>query len=137
MFDKIFSGTKYLERGLDASAMRSQVISNNIANAETPGFKSSSVDFESQFQEALAAEMGSSFDLKKTREKHIDFSSDIDSVHPSVRLNYNTNMRMDDNNVDIDYQNSQMAKNQLYYSTLVQKLNSEFAKLRAAIGGGA
>ncbi|HWS30760.1 MAG TPA: flagellar basal body rod protein FlgB [Clostridia bacterium] len=135
MIKDIFSSTKYLEKGLDASWLRNQVISNNIANAETPNFKSSRVEFEDVFAAALDDE--NSFDNKMTREKHIDFSTpDPGDVVPTVYQNSDTTMRMDGNNVDIDYENVELAKNTLYYNTLVEKLNSEFSMLRTAITEG-
>jgi flagellar basal-body rod protein FlgB len=131
----IFDSTKYLEKGLDASWMRNQVISNNIANAETPNFKSSRVEFEDVFAAALDDE--NSFDNKMTREKHIDFSNpEPNSVVPTVLENNDSTMRMDGNNVDLDYENVELAKNTLYYNTLVEKLNSEFSMLRLAITEG-
>ena len=47
MADGLFQSISVLEKGLDASWLRSQVIANNIANVETVGFKTSSVEFES------------------------------------------------------------------------------------------
>ncbi|MCE5236822.1 MAG: flagellar basal body rod protein FlgB [Clostridiaceae bacterium] len=135
MIKDIFASTKYLEKGLDAAWLRNQVISNNIANAETPGFKSSSVEFEDVFAAALDDTNG--FDNKMTRDKHISFSGvDPDGVVPTVVKNSGTDMRMDGNNVDIDYENVELAKNTLYYNTLVEKLNSEFSMLRMAITEG-
>ncbi len=135
MIKNIFDSTKYLEKGLDASWMRNQVISHNIANAETPNFKSSRVEFEDVFAAALDDE--NSFDNKVTREKHIDFSNQgADSIVPTVLENSDSSMRMDGNNVDLDYENVELAKNTLYYNTLVEKLNSEFSMLRMAITEG-
>lgn len=135
MIKDIFESTKHLEKGLDAAWLRNQVISNNIANAETPGFKSSSVEFESVFAAALDDTSG--FDNKITRDKHISFSNtDPDGVVPTVVKNSGTDMRMDGNNVDIDYENVELAKNTLYYNTLVEKLNTEFSMLRMAITEG-
>ena len=70
MINRIFDSTKYLEKGLDAAWTRNQVIANNIANADTPGFKSSKVEFESIFQSALE---NGGFTAKQTRDKHINF----------------------------------------------------------------
>lgn len=135
MIKDIFASTKYLEKGLDAAWLRNQVISNNIANAETPGFKSSSVEFENIF--AAALDDTGAFDNKVTRSKHISFSgADPESVVPVVLQNNDTSMRMDENNVDIDYENVELAKNTLYYNTLVEKLNTEFSMLRLAITEG-
>lgn len=134
MFDRIFNDTQYLRSGLNASALRNQVISNNIANAETPGFKSSSVEFENMFLNALETEGG--FRPKATRDKHRTSSSSIKDVSAAVIQNTNTTMRMDENNVDIDFQNAELAKNQIYYEALIEKLNSEYRRLRMAIREG-
>lgn len=134
MFDRIFNDTQYLRSGLDASALRNQVIANNIANAETPGFKSSSVEFETMFRSAIEAQGG--FKPKATRDKHRAGSSSIKNVSAAVVQNTSTTMRMDDNNVDIDFQNAELAKNQIYYEALIEKLNSEYARLRMAIREG-
>lgn len=133
MIDKIFDGTKYLEKGLDAAWTRNQVISNNIANVDTPGFKTSKVEFESVFKTALE---GEGFIAKRTRDKHIAFDSDISSVTPRIIQDTGTTMRMDGNNVDIDYENAELAKNQIYYSTLIEKMSSEFSRLKMAINEG-
>jgi flagellar basal-body rod protein FlgB len=134
MFDKIFSSTEYLEKGLDASWTRNEVITNNIANVDTVGFKRSEVEFESVFQAALE---GSSFSAKRTREGHLyTGSSDLDSVSATIIEDNSTSMRLDGNNVDIDYESAELAKNNIYYNTLIQKLTSEFTRLRMAIKEG-
>lgn len=133
MFEKIFASTKYIEKGLDAAWTRNQIISNNIANVDTPNFKSSKIEFESVFKSALENQ---DFTAKQTRDKHIIFSNDIDSVTPNIIQNNSTIMRMDGNNVDIDYENAELAKNQIYYNTLIEKMNSEFSRLKMAINEG-
>jgi flagellar basal-body rod protein FlgB len=133
MIDRIFDSTKYLEKGLDASWTRNQVISNNIANNDTPNFKASSVEFESVFKAALENE---GFTAKRTRDKHIAFGDDITSAAPRIVTDTGTTMRMDGNNVDIDHENAELAKNTIYYDTLVEKLSSEFSRLRMAINEG-
>lgn len=133
MIKNIFDSTKYLEKGLDAAWLRNQVISNNIANADTPNFKSSSVEFEDVFSAALEQDGMAN---KQTRDGHISFSASADSVIPVVMENNDTSMKMDGNNVDIDYENVELAKNTIYYNTLVEKLNSEFSMLRLAITEG-
>ncbi len=134
MIDKIFKSTAYLEKGLDASWTRNEVITNNIANVDTVGFKRSEVEFESIFKEALE---NGSFEAKRTREGHMYMgSSDLDSISPNVIMDGSTSMRLDGNNVDIDYESAELAKNTIYYNTLIQKLTSEFTRLRMAIKEG-
>ena len=131
----MFDMTNVLEKGLDACALRNQVISNNIANADTPGFKASSVAFEEYMKDAL--EDGGDFALQKTRDKHMDIgTSDAADVEAQVVANTDTTMRMDGNNVDIEYEMNELAKNNIEYYTLLEKVNSEFTQLRTAITEG-
>ena len=129
----MFNNIDIMSKGLDASWLRNQVITNNIANVDTPGFKSARVAFESVFKSAL--EQGS-FTAKKTRAGHIDFSSSLEDTSSMVIQNTGTTMRLDGNNVDIDYENAELAKNTIYYNTLVQQISSELRRLSMAINEG-
>jgi len=132
MFDHLFSSTQPLEKGLDAVWLRHQVISNNIANVDTPNFKTSSVEFESVFESALenaGVIREGDVNLRKAGPALKDASA-------TVGQDQDTTMRMDGNNVDIDAENAALAKNTIYYNTLVQKLNAEFQKLQMAISEG-
>ncbi len=46
MLDKLFNGKKIIHKALDASWKRNEVIAQNIANVDTPGYKRKSVSFE-------------------------------------------------------------------------------------------
>jgi flagellar basal-body rod protein FlgB len=134
MWDKLFQVTDYLHKGLEATSLRNEVISNNIANADTPGFKVSEVKFEEVLVSAISS---GGLELKATREGHIRNSvSDIGDAEPEVISAENTSYRMDGNNVDIEAQMVSLSQNNLEYYTLVNKLNSEFSKLNMAIRGG-
>ncbi len=135
MFNKIFRSTAYLERGLDAAWTRHQVIANNVANVNTPDFKASHVEFEDHFKAALEDE-ALGIKNKKTRAKHIDFSEDIDTLRVRVIQDTTTTERMDGNNVDIDYEMAELAKNSLYYNTLATKATQDLSRLRVAITEG-
>ena len=134
MFDSMFGSVNALEKGLDASSLRNQVISNNIANADTPGFKASSVKFEEYVQQAL--EDGDSSAMNGTQSYTDNWTSSLDDIEPQVVTNSGTTMRMDGNNVDIEYEMNELAKNNIEYYTLLQKVNSEFSQLRTAITEG-
>lgn len=135
MWDDLFSSADLLQKGLEASWARNSVIRNNIANAETPGFKTSDVEFESIMAEALS---GNGFTGKKTRDKHIDIggSADIESISYRIVTDEDTSMRMDENNVDIEAENAKLAQNSIQYNTIMSKLNSELRRLRLAITEG-
>jgi len=133
MLSNLFDNVNLLRKGLDAAWKRNEVTMNNIANVDTPGFKSSSVGFEAEMERALAADEFS-FSAKTTRPEHYKFASNsVEDVTPTVIQNTNTSYRMDGNNVDIDYENVQLAKNSIWYSVLIEKVSSEFRKLKTVI----
>lgn len=129
----LFSNVDLLQKGLQASQMRHDVIANNIANVDTPGFKTSHVEFESFMADAL---QGDSFVGRRTDPRHIAIgTSDASDVQPLVVTDDDSTMRMDQNNVDIDQQMSELAKNQIYYDTLVRQISGELSRLQLAIEG--
>lgn len=134
MLNDAFGGIDLLQKGLDAAWTRNSVITNNIANVDTPGFKSSKVEFESALKAAMEADQGG-FKAKTTRPEHYDFTGSVEKVKPSVVSNTDTAYRPDGNNVDIDYENVELAKNTYWYYALVEQLSSEFAKLKTVING--
>jgi len=127
---KLFSHSDILNKALDASWLRNEVIANNISNVDTPNFKSSRVEFETELKKAMGTD---GINMKKTRDKHIDSCS---SYEPKVVQNNETTVRMDGNNVDIESEQLNMVKNTIYYNALIQKTNEEFGRLEVAINGG-
>jgi len=122
-----------LENALMASSLRHKVISNNIANVNTPGFKKSEVAFEDMLQSAL---YGSNMPLAQTNEKHFSVSQSAPRVLPIVNTVANTSLRTDGNNVDIDIEMAELAKNNIYYNAVAQQLGHYFTSLKSVINGG-
>jgi len=141
MWDRMFRGMDVMQRSLSASWTRNAVIRNNIANIETPGFKASSVEFESLLARA-AREVPGGFSATKTHPMHREFTlarrgpSDIMNVMPQIHQTRGLSMRFDGNNVDIESENVALAQNSLFYNTVTEKLNSEIRRLRTAISEG-
>lgn len=123
-----------LEKALDASWLRNEVIAHNIANADTPGYKKYQVKFEEELISALESRK---LKGKKTRVKHLDIgASSVDEVKPRVVRTAGTQMREDGNNVDMDEEMTSLAKNAIMYNALVQKISGEFNRLKAVINEG-
>lgn len=134
MLHRLFSHMGVLEKALDASWLRNEVIAHNIANADTPGYKKYRVEFEEELKSALEA---STLKGKRTRPKHLDIgASSIDQVRPQVVRTDGTQMREDGNNVDMDEEMTSLAKNAIMYNALVQKISGEFRKLKTVINEG-
>lgn len=128
------SSIDLIGRALEASNLRQEVIANNIANSDVPGFKRSYVRFEDLLRQHFS-ESSSSFTGIRTdpRHLHIGKAGSASSVRPVVVQDTVTSMNNNDNNVDLDYEMSLLAKNQIYYNTLVQMVNGKFSKIRTAI----
>ena len=117
-----------LDKAADASWKRNDVLANNIANADTPGYKRKDVQFETY----LIGAIGGTDDLNKTVSE-MDLSDlNATTYTEQAGLSY----RMDGNNVDITTENVELAKNQIRYNTLMTSINHEFQDLKAAISGG-
>ena len=129
MFGSMFNGIDKIGRGLDASWTKNEVISSNIANIDTPGYKKKKV----QFGDLLNGELSSLSSLKTTNTRHIQVQNSKDGyVHISTDMS-TANMRTDENNVNIDEEMSDLAKNQIYYNVLTQRATGEINKLQNAI----
>lgn len=119
---------------MDASWKRNEVIANNIANVNTPGFKKSSVEFESILQDVLNR---NSIRGMQTHEKHIPIGHEnISSVNYEVQEHSTYSTRRDGNNVDIDVEMAERSKNELLYQTLSARVNSSFERMRTVITEG-
>lgn len=123
----VFDYVSILDKAADASWLRNEAISNNIANVDTPGYKRQDVAFESVLQKALGSNRYKSMDSKV---------SDAKSKNLSVRTytDYsNYSYRLDGNNVDIDNENVYLAENQLKYQGLMTSITQEFTNLQAVM----
>ncbi len=116
-----------MTRELDVAALRQNVIANNIANADTPNFKRSIVNFESQLRRALDSEKAPRFPQAITDPRHIPFDRPIDwmQVKPRRILDYLTEAKNNGNNVDIEEEGTNALTNQLLYTTLTQAVSSQ------------
>jgi flagellar basal-body rod protein FlgB len=133
MLEKIFSSVNTLQNGLNASWLKNEVISNNIANVDTPGFKTSHVRFEDLMAEASGAGSGG-FSMVVTNAGHIGGATGaLSDIEPQIVKDESTTTRLDGNNVNIDNEMVELAKNSINYYTTVSKINSEFRKLDTAI----
>jgi flagellar basal-body rod protein FlgB len=137
MLPDIFESVDYLQKGLQASQLRADTLANNIANVDTPGFKASHVEFEAYMKQALEGESRLETSDPDDGHEHIrrNAAADLADVTPAVIQDTSTTMRLDGNNVDIDNEMVQLAKNSIYYNTLVKKLNGEVTRLKLAIDG--
>lgn len=114
-----------LEKATDASWMRNTVLTNNIANADTPNYKRKDVQFETYLMTQLAG--------TDTLDETVN-NIDLSTLNATTYLdNANLSYRTDGNNVDIDTENAEFAKNQMRYYTLLDSMSQEFSRIRSVL----
>ena len=123
-----FGYVNLLKSAADASWTREEVLTNNIANVDTVGYKRQDIDFQS----VLSNELGN------CKHKSLDSkigALDVNELNPQVYTDSsNYSYRLDGNNVDIDTENVELASEQIRYEALATSLNSEFSRMRTALG---
>ncbi len=124
-----------LERALDTSVIRREVIADNIANADTPGFKRSEVSFESQMRRAIKSEQKPKFPTLMTDKRDFSFNEFIDykKVKPKITVEYDTSYRNDKNNVDIEKEMILATKNAMHYNAMMEVYNRNIKMLDIVI----
>ncbi len=122
---EIFDVTQIaLERALEGSAARQRALADNVANANTPGFKRSDVDFHGVLSSALGA---SDADGGESTLDRVAFTKQTDT---------STSSRADGNNVDIDEEMLDLTNTNVTYNALIQTTSARLAGLRSVINGG-
>lgn len=122
-----FDYINVLDKAADASWLRNQAISNNIANASTPNYKRQDVAFESELQKALGYNRYQTMDSKVANVKSSRLRAQVYTDYSDFSY------RLDGNNVDIENENVMLAENQLKYQGLLTSINQEFTNLQAVM----
>jgi len=124
MLGEVFNERAFLalEKGLGALALRHRVIADNIANANTPGFKKSEVSFARE--------------LARFLERTGRGSGPAPAFRPRVFTVTGTSQRLDGNNVDIEEEMAKLAENTLLYEATARQLSAHLVRLRLAVSEG-
>ncbi|MGG0790223.1 flagellar basal body rod protein FlgB [Peribacillus simplex] len=129
---ELFSNTfQSLENALNYSNVKQKVISQNIANSDTPNYKAKEVNKTQSFK----AELESSLESYRTDERHFTFKSE--GSHTSqVVMQKNVRYNNNGNSVDVDKEMTELAANQIYYNAVTDRLSGKFQSLQNVIRGG-
>jgi flagellar basal-body rod protein FlgB len=121
---------------LDQRLKRSQVISANVANAETPGFRALGYDFEEQL--GSMAGLDKTVALKVSEPQHLknSFAKANGDVRADVYVKPTESVGEDGNTVDVDDEMVHMAQNQLLYRSAAELINRKVGMIKYAINGG-
>jgi flagellar basal-body rod protein FlgB len=125
MSSGMFGFVNVLKAAADASWTREEVLTNNIANVDTPNYKRQDVDFTTYLRSALSRTNGGSSSLTNRVNNDIAIRTYTDNSTLSYRL--------DGNNVDLSTENVELASEQINYNALIDSMNNEFSRFKTVL----
>ena len=114
---KIDNTISLLEAGIKAEGLRQKAIANNVANLETPGYRTIDVKFE----ELLAKALDSPGEI------------DLDEISPQIFNPQTTTIKSNGNNVSLEDQVGKMVKNTLKHKAYTRLLNKKYNQIELAM----
>jgi flagellar basal-body rod protein FlgB len=127
-----------LHRAISANTVRRNVIADNIANADTPGFKRTTVNFESELKRALEENnRRPALELEQTNPKHFSNSRERDISDVQIRrvVDYSSSYTNNGNNVDPEQEFMLSLQNQMNLMLLMQSVDFEFSQVSRVLRG--
>ncbi len=118
--------SKALTKSLEGVSKRQRALSTNIANAETPGY----IRQEVEFHGALAAA------VEEAGEGGLPEAETIDGIEPRQVFDLSKPLNADGNNVDIEHEMAELARNSLEFESSSRMLSLKIRMLRSAISEG-
>ena len=125
-----------LEKSLQLHSKRHSMITSNIANRETPGYRAQDLVFEKQLENALHADRPGH--LRTTNARHYDGvqREPLELVQGQQINSFNPDPRMDGNTVNLDKEMAKLAENQLMYDANIKAINWKIRNLKSVITEG-
>lgn len=128
---EVFNNVNFYKKALDGLSLRNTAITQNLANVNTPNYKRKIVVFEDQLKAAIEKKR---VYMRTTHEKHMDKGKT--NFQPKVLEDKSVSYRIDGNNVNIDTEEAELAKNQIMYNAMINQVIGEFEKIKNVITEG-
>ncbi len=125
-----------MQRTLDVLTLRRDVHANNIANAETPNFKRSVVNYEAELRRGIESRNHHvQPEALVTDVRHMSFNVERDyrDVQPRRVLDYLSTVKPNGNNVDINEENMAVNQNQMMYEALTRYVGHQFSQINLVL----
>ena len=125
------------QQALKVHSRRSEVLANNIANADTPGFKARDIDFKAALQQVAGA--SSEDRLLTTNPRHLGGNASpaggIDALLGEMKYRTPSQPSLDGNTVDPLREKTAFMENAMLYQANLRFLTGKFKELRAVLKG--
>jgi len=120
-----------LKKMLDLSSFRHKLITSNVANVTTPGYKSKSIDFDAELRKAVKP---SRLQTTVTNPRHIPLRGSRNAP-PEVDVSEDSENTTGINSVDVDREMADLAQNQLVFELGAKLVGKKFKAIKSAIRG--
>lgn len=129
---KSTDATAYFQAALDVRARRQEVIASNIANADTPNYKATDVDFKRALDAAVSGRNLGGAGMARTDPRHI---ATAPSSPFATATGYRTEKQasIDGNTVDMDVERASFAENAMQYEATLTFINYQFRMMQQAV----
>lgn len=119
------NGIAMTEKILDFLWGRQTVTLNNIANNDTPGFKSQYITFEEELGQRLRNASAREIPTKSVNQA-------INSTRANLQTTWSESSRLDGNNVDMDQEQVDLVRTAYEYQYMISSITSDLNRLRSA-----
>lgn len=123
-----------MKTAMDGAMLRDEVLSQNLANVNTPDYKRSDVNFQTELKKAISG--SGRLELARTNSKHISNGISLSEYRPRVEAEKNISRRRDGSGVSLDQEMAEKSKNAIIYNALVGQVSRQLNSLKTAIAEG-
>jgi flagellar basal-body rod protein FlgB len=135
MVQRLFSGPlDMLQKNLDLRLIRHQVLTSNLANAETPGYVARDIRFEEALQQAVRFTAQDT--LRRTNPRHLPQPQELREVQGTLVVSPSDDVGRDRNSVSVDREMAELSTNTLQYNATAEILSRVFDQLKRTISDG-
>lgn len=124
---ELYNYIDILDKAADASWLRNEALTNNIANQDTPGYTRTDVQFEDVLKRELHRGRNQTLDQRVAGANSRGIRT---RVYTDVT---GTSYRIDGNNVDPDTEEVELASNEIRYQAIMDSINSEFTQIKTVL----
>jgi len=137
MLDKLNAALQFQQEALNLRAQRQEILSANIANADTPGFQARDIDFASQLQKVMeqGRVSGNGVALSLTSARHIP-AQNIQAPDLDLLFRVPDQPSVDGNTVDMDRERTNFADNSVRYQTDLTVLGTQVKSMMSVLQQG-
>lgn len=133
MNGKLDKAVNFLQQSLNVRVARQELLSSNIANADTPRFKAKDIDFSSVLNDKLSSSGVHKTGLTTTSPMHLDIKDAKGVLGDHTLYRVPLQPSADGNTVDMDVERTRFADNSIKYDANLTFINGQFRGLLSAI----